>query len=229
MFLDQTYTGEHTLFIYNNSPNKEEIDYDLSLLPENKKIVLVNNHLDLITGKEYTNTGDIFRDALSICPLADCVSHLDVDDCYLPNHIEEGIMGFKGAILRHQRAYKPYYSYFWNNGRIYRVHNTLEPSFFIDYNYLKEKGYRPTSVDYNQGWEEPLRKENMVFVDPEGISTFIYDWSGKTGVHKLSGGENTQTNFNNHRTQSNNVGDGKITPISKEDCQYYYNLVKEAI
>lgn len=225
-FLDQDYKEEHILLFYNNSRNIESINYDLNSLPPNKKIILINNYIDLQTKEEYTNTGAIFRDALSFIPNdVNVVSHMDVDDIYLPFHISEGVKGITKAYSLGKKAYKPLYSYYWHSDGVEKKINTHEPSFFIDCNYLKEKGYLQESVRYNQGWEIPLKKENLVLVDEEFKSSFVYDWSGKTGVYKLSGSHNTQENFNNHRKYSDDIGDGEITPITEQEVNYYYNLI----
>ena len=228
-FIDQDYIGEHLLLFYNNSRNLEEIDYDLDSLPSNKKIILINNYKDLQTGEEYKNTGAIFRDALSFIPdNIDIVSHMDVDDVYMPYHISEGVKGIGKAYKEGKKAYKPYYSYYWHSEGVEKKYNTHEPSFFIDASYLREKGYLQESVRYNQGWEIPLKEENLVLIDKELRSSFIYDWSGKQSVHKLSGSHNTQENFDNHRKYSEDNGNGKITPISTEKANYYYNLINNA-
>jgi hypothetical protein len=225
-YLDQTYTERSTLLIYNNSEIKESIpEQVLASLPENKKIILINNNIDRETGRIYTNTGAIFRDALSFLPECDVVTHFDVDDIFLPTHISEGVKGMIKAMALGKKAYKPYFSWYLDSLGVTQVHNTLEPSFFILYSYLKEKGYKLTSVDYNQGWEDPLRDNDDVLIDRKGVPTFIYDWSGKTGVHKLSGGNNDQKNFDNHRVYSGDVGDGVIFPISEEAAQKYYSLI----
>jgi len=226
-FIDQDYKESLTLLIYNNSEIKESIPEDvIASLPENKKIILINNNVDQLTNKSYTNTGAIFRDGLSFMPDVDVITHFDVDDVFLPSHVSEGAKGMIKALALGKKAYKPYFSYYWDNIGVTQVHNTLEPSFFILSTYLKEKGYRESSVDYNQGWEDPLRNEDNVLIDRKGVPTFIYDWSGKTGVHKLSGGSNDQKNFNNHRIHSHDVGDGIISPISEKEAKKYYSLIE---
>ena len=61
-FLNQDYKeGKLELLLYNNASVFQQLDK--IELPENKSIVLINNHLDLKTGKEYTNTGDVFSNS----------------------------------------------------------------------------------------------------------------------------------------------------------------------
>lgn len=225
-FMEDTYEGKMTLLIYNNSFTKEDLDW--SVLTKdwfqehpNKTILLINEH------KDWKNVGEIFNDAIRYIPEdTDIVTHYDVDDVFLPNHITEGVRGMNEAYNMGKLGYKPHYSYFWTNGLVEKKHNTFEPSIFIDWKYLKKTGYLNTVTDYNQSWEQGLRRENLLHDKEEGIPTLIYDWSGLTGVHKISGGSNDVANYDNHRKYSGDLGDGVITPITKDEAKFYFNLVK---
>ena len=226
-FLDQDYEGEHIHLIYNNSPSKISYPKEvLNTLPSNKKVILINNYKKLSTGQPYSNVGDIFNDAFTFVPSnVDVITHMDDDDIFLPNHISEGVKGIERALLQGKKAYKPYYSYFGYGGKIQKSHNTLEPSIFIYYSFMKEHPYRETVVDYNQGWEEPLRNENLILIDEKGVSTFLYDWLGNMNTFKISGAANTHENFVNHKVNSN-IYHPIIQPITSEEASSLYKLVE---
>jgi len=227
-FVNQDYSGEVELLLYNNSNVPQILDYEqiMPLLSENKNIKLVNNHLDLQTGQPYTNVGDIFRDALTFVDKdTEVLSHSDSDDLYLPNHASEGMRGYRKAVEQGKLAYKPYYSYYlYGENKAELSHNTMEPSFFINFEFLKEKGYLKTAASYNQGWETPLNRENKVLVDRDGIPTLIYDWSKGHNTHKISGLGDAIDNFEAHRQYENNHGDGILSCAPQSFVEKYYNL-----
>lgn len=199
---------------------------DNFFIPENKSIILVNNHKNIITKKDYNNVGDIFKDALTFVPSdTHVITFLDDDDVFLPDHLSEGVKGMKKAVKEGKRAYKPFYSYFKYQNKVSLEHNTMEPSIFVDINYVKKKGFRRGIGDYHQGWVEPLKAENKILVDKDGKSTFIYDWSGDNGSWKISGGENDNIHFEQHHKYSKDFGDNVITPVTDEKIKSYYNLI----
>lgn len=226
-FINQDYTGEIELLLYNNSSVPQMLDYDqiTPLLSDNKNIRLINNHIDLQTKESYTNVGDIFRDALTFVDKdTTVVNHFDSDDIFLPNHAYEGM--FWMNFWEDYKAYKPYYSYYlYGKDKIELSHNTMEPSIFVDYQYLKEKGYLRENASYNQGWELPLKAENKIVVDKDGKPTFIYDWSEGHGTHKISGLGDTTDNFTAHREYEQDFGDGILSACSPEIVEKYYDLV----
>ncbi len=222
-FLDQDYAGPHTLLIYNNSCHIQLLS-DMHL-PANKRILLVNQCVDSITSKPYNSVGAIFNDILRVAPLtSDVATHFDDDDIYLPHHISEGVKGIEKAYDQGRLAYKPFYSYYRDAYKVTKAHNTMEPSVFVDFHYLSKTGYRPGVVDYNQGWLDPLIESDKLLIDPQGVPTFIYDWSSEIPVFKISGAANTKENFDNHHKNSKDEGDHIITPILERYAQYYYSL-----
>lgn len=219
-FLEQDYTGKHTLLIYNNSVEKLVLG-DIKL-PENKEIILVNNYLSLETDAPYTNMGDVMQDALTYAydiGEFDLVSHMDDDDIYLPNHISEGVKGYaRGGKM----GYKPAQSYFKSAGKLELSANNLEPSIFVGWEYLNQEGYNKDAVTYHQKWLDKLLEHDQISIDKKGIPTLIYDWSGEIPVHKISGNP-CAANFDQHTLGSTDVGDGVITPMPQERLQHYYN------
>lgn len=222
-FLDQDYAGDHLLLIYNNSEIAQELGS--FSYPKNKRIFLINNSLDKRTNAPYTNLGAIYRDALLYVPsLTQIVCHMDDDDAYLPNHISEGVKGFQNALLAEKLAYKPEQSWYRHEAGTVRAGNTLEPSIFIDYDFLCKHGYSMETGAQHLLWHNALVQDNLLLVDPAGIPTFIYVWDGKEpGVWKTSGDAGNVNNFNNYRRASQNHGDRIITPVSDQEIAPYYD------
>lgn len=203
-FIEQDYSGEHTMLIFNTGVATSLPYIDL---PSNKTIQLFN-----IT-KDYKSVGEKHFDALQLITDADLVTHSDVDDLFLPNHISEGVLGFKkGGKL----AYKPKISYYKDYRGVHKDENVFEPSIFIDYKYLQGKGYFFNNVKYHDKWLLPLIQNNDIFVDPEGKSTFMYDWSGEIPVHKMSGRPDTNSNFLLSQQNETDSGSGITIPLEKE-------------
>lgn len=240
MFKVQDYAGPHILLIYNNSDVKQNLgapeawDDDeqawLKIDGKNngKEILLINNHLDHLTNKPYTNLGAIYRDALENAVSADIIIHWDDDDLYLPNHISEGVKGFLRAREQDKKAYKPQFSWYRHAGGIDLMSNNLEPSIFIDAQYLRGKGYKLTTTDQHYGWYEPLLQEEKLFVDPKGVPTLIYNWGDSTPTFKTSGNAGDPNNFSNYRNFSRDHGDRIIAPLPMGDLEVYYRQVEEA-
>lgn len=233
-FLDQDYTEQHFLLLYNNSKHVQDIDLEAiskEIPPNSKKYIqLVGNWKDLRTGKEYTDTGSIFRDALSLVgDDTDVITFMDSDDSFLPNHISAGVSGMKKAQQLGCLAYKPYNSYFLYENKCRLLHNTLEPSIFVDYKYLKQEGFHPTTVTYHQKWIDILIARKQLFVDPEGIPTLLYNWQQDHGNHKISGGSDDGLNFEAHRKWETDYGDGILTPAPPIEAQYFYRLASKTI
>lgn len=222
-FLDQDYIGKHYLLLYNNS----KVEQILSKIDthSNKIIILINNHIDFETSIEYTNVGDIFRDALQSLPEdVEIVTMFDSDDSFLPNHISAGVEGMKKAQQLGCLAYKPYNSYFLYENKCKLLHNTLEPSIFVDYKYILQEGFNPTTVTYHQKWIDVLVARKQLFVDSDGIPTLLYNWQQDHGNHKISGGADDAYNFEAHRKWETDFGDGILTPAPEIEAQYFYRL-----
>lgn len=236
-FLNQNYPGDITLLLYNNSRIAQELGPQLvQELPSNRKIILINNYKDLQTGEEYTNVGDIFRDALTYVPASTkVINFFDSDDIFLPSHATEGMIGWALAISvdNHTRldtsmvAYKPYYSYYLDgDDSISLSHNNMEPSVFVDFEYVKEKGFRKVAASYHQEWLSPLQQQNKISQPVTGPPTLIYNWGNKHDTHKISGLGDIPTNFRAHREYEQDHGDNVLSPAHQREVQRYYDLIK---
>lgn len=218
-FLAQDYKDEHTLLIFNNSEVSQDLG-NFGILPPNKHIELINQHLDSKTGKRYKTLGAIYRDALEAIPdSCEVVYHHDDDDFFLPEHIS---MGVGGLVTYGKQAYKPAKSWYRHSGGIELMNNTLEPSIFIRTPFLRKYGYKDTTSDQHLSWVEELIKQREIYVDPEGWPTLIYDWGGDNPAFKTSGDPNNPYNFDNYHTFSQEHGDWLITPWPREKLDKYY-------
>lgn len=227
MFLEQDYEGEHTLFIFNNSDVQQEVDY--LDLPKNKMVILLNKSCSSETGAPYTNLGQIYRDALKYIPdETDIVTHMDDDDLYFPNHITEGVKGFRRALAQDKIAYKPSKSYFRSSNAVGLVENTLEPSIFVGALHLKRYKYSDKTTEQHLQWVEPLVKNNRLLVD-DGPATLVYNWGDNFPTWKTSGDPNNPENFNNYTRMSQDHGDKLITPLSKDVTDQLFNQIKQHI
>jgi dUTPase len=216
MFIDQDYQGHHTLVIFNNSPVEQSI-VPLAL-PPNKKVLLFNQHIDSVTDQPYDNLGAIYRDALACVPHStEIINIMDDDDLYLPYHITEGVRGYSLAIAQDMLAYKPKQSYFRTNFEMALHENTFEPSIFVSAAHVADKGFETGQATAHMAWLKPLWQNGKLFVDPEGMPTFIYDWSDHSQVHHISGdGKNDASTFANHKAASQDHGDMIIEPWTDE-------------
>lgn len=226
MYLLQDYEGESILLLYNNGPQTYELG-DIKL-PDNKKILLINNNIDLTTKLPYTNTGSIFNDAISFIPKdVDVASFGDVDDFYSPSHISEGVKGYKKALADGRLGYKPFKSWFKYVKESPRLeHNTMEPSIFVNRDFLVETGMHPVTASYHMKWIDELKLSNRLLQDPLGVPTFLYWWGGDDGVYKTSSGGDSVQAFERLRNWEKDQGSKVIWPCSVEEIQQYYNLVR---
>lgn len=225
-FLDQDYTGDHLLLIYNNSPVSQELALDFSDLPENKKVILINNHIDLVSKEPYTNLGAIYTDILEYIPEKyQIIAHADDDDLYLPYHVSEGMKGMEKAKEFGKRAYKPAKSYYRDSVGIHLMSNTLEPSIFVNRNILEEIGYKQSTSDQHLQWVDFLRDNDFLLVSEEFRPTLCYNWGDMFPTWKTSGDPNNPFNFANYRSFSTDHGSGRIYPVSKKEINEYYKEI----
>lgn len=212
-FLDQDY-AEKTLLIYQNSIVFQRLN---SNTPKN--VILINQCRNS-ANQPYTCLGEIYNDAINHVPVdTDVLIFWDDDDIFLPNHMSEGIKGLQRG---GKKAYKPARSIYKEKENLVLVSNTLEPSMFVQFSHIKKYGFKNTTSDQHLSWIEPLVRDSDIFVDPEGIPTYICDWSQEIGTFKTSGNPYHDHNFSNYRSHSVDHGDGIITPISAAKAEIIY-------
>lgn len=227
-FLQQDYEGKHSLLIYNNAEQEQRLDRgDGFTWHEGNKSIYLHNCPASRKGTCYTNLGEIYNDILYLIGAFDpntLVNHMDDDDIFLPNHFKEGVSGYTKGSLSGKKAYKPAKSWFKTENHCRLDSNVLEPSIFVNLMHLLEYGYRETNADSHHQWLTPLIVNNQIFIDPTGMPTFVYDWSGEIPVWKTSGDPNNPKNFENYTNYSKDYGDQIITPISLEQLKKHYDV-----
>lgn len=220
MFLEQDYPDAIQL-IYQNSPNYLQLHPSIPA----DKVIIINNYLDLKTGKRYETLGAIYRDALTFVPEGvDVINHFDDDDFFLPEHISKGV---EGLISSGKTAYKAKKSIFLQKGlKPILTENVMEPSIFVKKSHLDIYGYgQETSAQHLQ-WVRPLVKEDEIFVDDNGTPTLAYNWNALgEQVFKTSGDPKNPNNFTNYHRYSQDYGQGVLSPVSKEEIQEFYNKI----
>lgn len=215
--LNQDYDNMVHL-IYNNAGDPQELHESL---PKGKYI-LINNHIDLYTGKPYTNLGAIYRDALFFLPdSVDIINFFDDDDIFLPYHVSEGVKGFQKG---QKKAYKPELSYFKNGHQVSLTGNNMEPSIFVLRSHIVQYGFHLSTSDQHMAWLTPLLEQQQLFVDKVGTPTLLYTWGNHIPTFKTSGAAGNPNNFENYAAFSKDIGDGIITPIENEVAQKLYQL-----
>lgn len=219
-YLDQDYEGKSYLVLFNNSSAVLRLgDFHI---PENKTIILINRDKSKQTGKGYTNLGEVYTDAVSEVPTeSDVIAITDSDDFYLPNHLSIGCAGIKGFL-----AYKPYYSYFYYGRQIELANNNMEPSIFVNKDYISREGFNTKAFEVHTKWLGKLFRENKIYVAHGATPTMIYNWGEGHGNHKISGLGDRDDNFTLHREAEQDFGDGEpLTPIDSGDK--YYSLINK--
>lgn len=225
-FIEQVISPEHraTLVVFNSGT---PTTFPPIELPDNKEIILINRTTNL-EGQPFTSVGDKYNTAISLCPIGDIETSMDCDDLFLPNHLQEGIEGMQRAYSEGKMAYKPKYSYFKGAKGVSLQENVFEPSIFVDFQWVKEKGYFPNSVKFHDCWLLPLIYEGKILVDPKGKPTFAYDWSGELKVYKMSGRPDTPENFTMSQAVQGDSGTGITIPMSKERYEKYVKQIEDS-
>lgn len=218
MFLDQDYK------------NKELIIFNTALIPlildeslENSNIRVVNNHLNYQTGLDYTNIGDVRRDALTHAT-GEVYICWDDDDTFAPPHISRGI---KKLIECGKRAWKPKSSLFSRDaGKTYEYcENQMEASILVDINVIRnECNFKPETGSEHLSWIDYLRYSDEFYIeDITDTEYYAFVWGEPTAGHKQSGNINSPTNFEDHKKASTDFKPGE--KLRKIDVtKYYYNM-----
>jgi len=221
MFLEQDYPDAIQL-IYQNSPNYLQLDPSVPA----DKVIIINNYLDLKTGKRYETLGAIYRDALTFVPEGvDVINHFDDDDFFLPEHISKGI---EGLISSGKTAYKAKKSIFLQKGlKPILTENVMEPSIFVKKEHIDKYGYSEETTAQHLQWVQPLIDSGDIYAPLDGTPTLAYNWNalGET-VFKTSGNPKNPENFKNYHNYSQDYGQGVLLPVTKEEIQVFYNKIK---
>lgn len=210
MFLNQTYSDKH-LIIIQNSESNQKLDKEYG-------------NITLINKSDFSNLGSIYNYALQFVPSDSEVFCLfDDDDIYMPNHIEEGV---KGLIRGNKKAYKPQFSYLEMSGEISKTNNVLEPSWFVEYDIIKQCKFREETGLHHFNWIEFCEDTDNVYVDERGPSTLGYTWGNLERPITKTSGYDPRESFQIYRQDSRDHGDGVITPMAVEQLEPLYNKIR---
>jgi glycosyltransferase involved in cell wall biosynthesis len=223
LFLDQDYEDKE-LVIFNTA------DTDLVLSDELSKydIKIVNNQYNLIDGKPYSSIGQIRRDSLTFAN-GDLYICWDDDDLYMPFHISQSVNGIKKT---GKTAWKPKKSYFSKNGGLNfeLAENFMEASIIVDLKYLKNKGFNDETGSEHLKWYNDLTSRDELFIeDVNPFESYCFNWGDWFAPHKQSGDIKNPNNFENHKKNSIDFGQGrKLKRVSnayiyKNICDYRNN------
>lgn len=222
-FLQQDYPNIE-LIIFNTDPDHlmRLSDYLFNDLGD-KRFVVINNHLDYVTGRPYTNRGAICRDAVNHAS-GDYFMLADDDDVYLPWHVRQAVDGIES---NGRDAWKPKQSMFSTPDRVELCQNTLEASVIVKMERIREIGFRTDITGYEGlSWYTKLRDEGQLNEHEElFVPSYCFNWSDPSEMagHKQSGDINNPNNFNNHKLQSNDFSDKPLDRFGEESIGFFYS------
>jgi len=188
-----------------------------------KSIHVINQSIDSVTLKPYTNRGSICRDAVSHAT-GDYFMLADDDDVYLPWHVRQAVDGIES---NGRDAWKPKQSMFATPDRVELCQNTLEASVIVKMNRIKEIGFRTDITGYEGlSWYTKLRDEGQLNEHEElFVPSYCFNWSDPSEMagHKQSGDINNPSNFDNHKLQSNDFSDKPLERFGENNITVFYS------
>lgn len=212
-FLNQDFKDAE-LIIYNT-----DTDYPLqlgnSLRQIDRRVRIINNGTDFVTGKLYTNIGAIRRDSLQFANgrFYNC---WDDDDIFLPYHLSQLIEGIQRT---NRKAFKPSHSFFRNwDKSIQIVQNVMEASLLVE---KSEVDFNLQSGTEHLSWYTRLRDQGQLNENEENtVPAYCFDWQRNPDAeHKQSGAIDNPNNFENHKEYSK---DRALRPLEKIECEQHY-------
>jgi hypothetical protein len=222
-FNAQTYPHKE-LIIFNT-----DIEFPMELGFEDSRIILVNNNIDYETGLDYTNRGQICRDAVTHAT-GDYFMLADDDDIYLPWHMQQAVDKIEEV---NTDAWKPRKSFFATKHKLELTQNTLEASVIVKMNRIREIGFRTDVTGYEGlSWYTKLRDEQQLNeLYDHYVPSYCFNWSDPSEIagHKQSGDINNPNNFENHKKSSTDVAnsplrnDFDLKDAYKKYYEYYKN------
>ena len=210
MFLAQDYPKK-SLLIFNTAPTPITIDPDLHGLG----IRVVNQSINS-DGSPFESLGQVRSAALNHAE-GDQWICWDDDDLFLPYHISTAVTRLKQAGTL---AWKPLRSLFsGDGGETFKfAQNAMEASILCDLNFVLEHGFSTTKSGGEHvfgGWLDRLKKEDQLTIE-DVTPSYGYIWGD--GLSKTSGNIDHPNNFENHKNESQDFGDGSpLFPVPLSD------------
>lgn len=218
-YLLQDYSNKELIILNTDPEHLFKLDSSL----ENENIIVVNNHLDYVTNKPYTNRGDICRDAVKHAT-GDFFMLADDDDIYLPWHIRQAVDGITANGLD---SWKPELSFFKTRIKLEETRNTMEASIIVKMHRIKQIGFRSDLTGYEGiSWYTQLRNEGqLVEHEKYYIPSYCFNWGDPQELagHKQSGDIDNPDNFENHKVASNDISNEPLTPCTDDIVKELYS------
>lgn len=225
-FLQQDYDNKELIILNTDMENPMVLDESLV----NQNIVLINNNIDYQTGLEYTNRGQICRDAVTHAT-GDLFMLADDDDIYLPWHLRQAV---DGITKNDKDAWKPRKSFFATPNKLEMCQNTLEASVIVKMYRIREIGFREDRTGFEGlSWYTQLRNEGQLDeMNEYFIPSYCFNWSDPSEMagHKQSGDIDNPNNFDNHKQRSNDISGKPLNRCGLDNLndvyrKYYQYLV----
>jgi hypothetical protein len=216
MYQAQSYQNKE-LIIFNT-----DTEHPIELGFKDDTITVVNNAKCYLTGNDYSNRGEICRDAVTHAT-GDYFLLADDDDIFLKWHMEQAVKEIK---LTGKDAWKPEYSLFASGNGIELSRNTMEASVIVKMDRIREIGFRTDLTGYEGlSWYSKLRDEGELDEhNKDYIPSYCFNWSDPQEIagHKQSGDIDNPNNFENHKEASMDYAKERLKPIGILELERVY-------
>lgn len=208
MFLKQDY--ENKKLVVFNTADVPLVKGDYLNLMDNVEIV---NQPLMENGEPYRSLGDVRNESVKHAE-GDVYICWDDDDLFLPWHITQGV---KGLLKGGKEAWKPAESY-WSldGGKVFKgiMGNAMEASVLAWLDIVKEYGFsteRSGGEHVDGGWYDYVWTDTRCTIEEVSpFESYGYVWGDPRAPHKTSGHINDTNNFENHKKDSVDFGEGKL-------------------
>ena len=216
MYQAQSYQNKE-LIIFNT-----DTEHPIELGFKDDSIIVVNNAKCYLTGQDYSNRGEICRDAVTHAT-GEYFMLADDDDIYMKWHLKQAVTEIKET---GKDAWKPEYSLFASGNGIEFARNTMEASVIVKMNRIREIGFRTDLTGYEGlSWYSKLRDEGELDEHNKNyIPSYCFNWSDPQEIagHKQSGDIDNPNNFENHKEKSTDYATERLTPINHFELEQFY-------
>ena len=210
-FLAQDYPDK-SLLIFNTAVKEIVLDEEL----EGRGIRVVNKQTNS-DGSPFSSLGQVRQGAISYGE-GDAWICWDDDDLFLPYHISQSVLRW---LRSRTLGWKPKHSLFsGDGGKTFKfAGNSMEASVLVDLPFVREHGFSTTKSGGEHvfgGWMDKLREQNQLTIE-EIRPSYAYVWGD--GLSKTSGNIDAPDNFENHKENSQDFGDGPLKPVEYKEIE----------
>lgn len=236
-WINQDYEGQSELIIYNTS-----VEYPISLgkqiqdqFPEKtKNIKIINNNTNYLTKENYTNIGDIRRDAL-LHASGEYYICWDDDDIFLPWNIRQCMDGLRANPVAW--AWKPQRSMMWATNEDPKIcENMMEASIIARLDKVIQYGFNPHQGGGEHiNWIDEFNREKKFHIENNSIPAYCFNWAdqGEIRGHKQSGTIDREDNFEYHKKNTTDHAKRSIEIFDPKEINRIYqahiNSIKKQI